>query len=155
MGCPLSESIRTKVVGVTFRNSCFQSRQGIIARHCRPGDRIQLRRERHHKKDRNAIAVRTYDGKKFGYLSRALAFKLADEVDRGYNLYGQILDVTGGGGLSHGVNIEIWFDDRRRFGAVLWGVLRGLVSIATWTLAIIGALIVIAFVAMFVFGPLE
>jgi HIRAN domain-containing protein len=98
---------RTKVVGVTKKNSDGQDRQDIVAG-LDEGDWLSLVREPENPRDPNAIAVRTTNGDQVGYLSRDKAKELAKLADKNGDLKAVILDITGGGkGQSLGVNIAI------------------------------------------------
>jgi hypothetical protein len=106
VGTPL-RSFHTKVVGVTHRNADGSSRQKII-HNCSVGDRLELVREPDNHRDSNAIKV-CWQGEQLGYISADIAFRLADEIDRGGKFAASISDLTGGTDRAptRGVNIKI------------------------------------------------
>ena len=103
--------IRTKLVGVTFRNDDGSKRQSLIRRRCRPGTVLRAIREPENEFDSDAICgwARGWLGRwgQIGYLSADLAGDLAELVDEGDRLTIRVLDVTGGWFRSRGVNVEI------------------------------------------------
>ena len=103
----VEDQIRTKVVGVTYRNDDGSDRQRIIARYCRAGTPLRLVREPGNSHDRNAVAV--FVGKRqIGYISSNLARDVARMLDEGATAEAVVTAVTGGGrGENHGVNIQI------------------------------------------------
>ena len=97
------DEIRTKVVGVTFRNDDGSNRQSILA-HCHTGDDILLRYFEYHRTP--AYGVLTEHGQ-IGNLSKELAWELGQYGDDIY-VVGKILAVTGGDrGKSFGCNIAL------------------------------------------------
>lgn len=97
------DEIRTKVVGVTFRNDDGTNRQSILA-HCHPGDEISLRYYEYHGSP--AYGVQTENGQ-IGNISQELAWDLGEYGDDVY-VAGRILEVTGGyDGLYFGCNIVL------------------------------------------------
>src|SRR5947209_2653388 len=84
---PHVRSLRTKIRGVTKRNTDGSYRQDIILTCCRCGDALFLQREPNNPVDANAIRVRRIVctdvddkprlGEQLGYLSRGLAEDLA------------------------------------------------------------------------------
>jgi len=91
---------RTKIVGVTF-----ESRQDVVAG-LRAGDPLTLRREPENPYDSAAIAVGV-GVLALGYLRREIAERLAPVIDGGAGYEAAVLDVTGGGGKSVGVNVVV------------------------------------------------
>jgi hypothetical protein len=85
----------TKVVGVTRHNHDGSDRQ-VIAKDCRPGDPIVLRHEPDNAQDANAVAVYRENGEQVGYLSAAVAEKIAPLLDADAPLTAIVSAVTGG-----------------------------------------------------------
>ena len=92
--------IRTKVVGVTY-----EGRQDIV-RKCRPGDRLELIRNRNNEHDKNAVAVFLGDDQA-GFLCRELAEKIAPLLDNEREFFCVVAETTGGEELSSGLRIDI------------------------------------------------
>jgi hypothetical protein len=108
---PQVRTLRSKLYGVSFRNADGSRRQHFI-RHCKHGDPIVLVRERTNAHDPFAVAVRTQQGQKIGYLGAHLAETISREIAEGRRVSAAIMNVTGGGGWlflkrNYGVNIEI------------------------------------------------
>ena len=72
----ITQSIRTKVVSVTFEN-----RQEII-QNLQLGEIVLMVREPMNPFDPNAIKVIRQDGCQIGYLDRQLAFRLSQRLDQ-------------------------------------------------------------------------
>jgi hypothetical protein len=112
---PTRRTIRTKVVGVTSSNEGGDSRQRIIQKHCRPGMTLEAIPEPDNEHDPNAIGIWVptrrfwFFPRRFqiGYLRADLAEELAAELRNGWAMQVQVLDVTGGGSKTQGVNIEV------------------------------------------------
>jgi len=99
--------IKTKVVGVTFRNDDGSDRQRLIARYCRAGKSLAIRRDLDNRHDEYAVAVFA-DRHQIGHLRSGLAEEVVDWLEAGMTARVTILQVTGGGrGESLGVNIQI------------------------------------------------
>jgi single-stranded-DNA-specific exonuclease len=94
-------SFFTKVVGVTF-----EGRQEVVAQLV-PGEEVFLRREPQNPYDPHAVQVVRRDGAVVGYLSSALAGRLAPRLDRGARYRATVTAVTGGGERSLGVNLRL------------------------------------------------
>lgn len=92
--------IRTKVVGVTY-----EGRQDIV-RKCRPGDRLELIRNRNNEHDKNAVAV-FFGDDQAGFLCRELAEKIAPLLDNEREFFCVVAETTGGEELSSGLRIDI------------------------------------------------
>ena len=103
--------IRTKIVGVTHRNSDGSSRQKILKRmqeEYYEGDLLYLEAEPENPYDENAIKVMNAEDEQIGYLSRDLAKTLAKRMDNGEEFSVELLEITGGyDGFALGCNIEI------------------------------------------------
>lgn len=98
--------IRTKVVGVTFRNEDGSKRQKIVAR-CNPGDELILKHEPVEDYP-FALAVHNRKGQQLGYLRDELAKDIVGYMEEGRHVQCRVLEVTGGGwGRSVGCNIEV------------------------------------------------
>jgi hypothetical protein len=106
-------SFFTKIAGVTHRNKDRKSRQFLIAQ-CRVGEELILEREPGNPVDSNAIKVLRVTGEQLGYIpAHVAASGLAKDLDRGNWPKCRIVNLTGGDGLTRGVNIEIgeWPED--------------------------------------------
>ena len=71
----LTQSIQTRVVGVTYEN-----RQTVVAQ-LEVGDEVYLVREPSNAFDPNAIMVVRQNGQQVGYLNRELAARLSSRLD--------------------------------------------------------------------------
>jgi len=109
-------AFHTKVAGVTKRNGDGTRRQSLIARYCKPGMPVILKREPDNPYDKDAVGVwikaRVFFFFKaevqIGYLNRGVAQEIARHMDRGSEVRAEISDVTGGcDGKSYGVNLFI------------------------------------------------
>jgi hypothetical protein len=111
------EKIRTKVRGVTYTNPDGSSRQALIAAHVRAGDPLRIF-HRPIGADSNACEVWAAEkpgcrnlwqkgkGVQIGYLSSDLAEQFHRQVKQD-QVTAVVLEVTGGGRKSLGVNIEL------------------------------------------------
>ena len=103
--------IRTKIVGVTHRNSDGSSRQKILKRmqeEYYEGDLLYLEAEPENPYDENAIKVMNAEDEQIGYLNRDLAKDLTKRMDNGEEFSVELLEITGGyDGFALGCNIEI------------------------------------------------
>lgn len=95
-----ADGFNTKIVGVTH-----EGRQDLVAG-VRPGEPLALVREPDNEHDPRAIAVR-YGNLKLGYLRRAIAARIAPNIDGGERYTAEVRHVTGGGARSIGVNIWV------------------------------------------------
>lgn len=100
IGNPNIKKVFTKVAGVTY-----EDRQSILPT-LHSGMPLELVREPNNFHDKNAIALYC-NGKMIGYIKRDLAMGLAFLIDRGTRVEGEIVEITGGDGLSYGCNIEL------------------------------------------------
>jgi hypothetical protein len=106
-------SFFTKVAGVTYRNKDGKSRQRLISQ-CRVGEELVLKREPDNPADPNAIKVLRVTGEQLGYVpAHVAASGLASDLDSGERCKCRVASLTGGNGLTRGVNIEIgeWPED--------------------------------------------
>jgi uncharacterized Zn-finger protein len=113
LGAAAGSSFFTKIAGVTHRNNDRKSRQRLIAQ-CRVGEELVLERESDSPVDTNAIKVLRLTGEHLGYIpAHVAASGLAKDLDRGEQPKCRIVNLTGGDGLTRGVNIEIgeWPED--------------------------------------------
>jgi hypothetical protein len=116
----LSETIHTKIRGVTNSNEDGSSRQSLINKYVdEDGGLLLLERERDNLHDANAIAVHIWpdidiEGEtKIGYLSGDLAAKLAPILDSGGDIVCMATERTGGDeDKSFGVNLELTISTR-------------------------------------------
>ena len=110
----IAQEIRTKVVGVSFRNDDFISRQKYIKK-CLVGDQIFLLHNPDNEHDPFAVEVyresRPGSGRyqQIGFLGRHIAPDVAMHMDGGGEALAEITAITGGTGhkRSRGVNIRI------------------------------------------------
>ena len=108
---PKYRFVRSKVAGVTHRNSDGVSRQALISRFARRGTSITLIREPNNPYQRNALGV-WIDGPgrtvQIGYIKSELLADVIELIDAGRLESIQIAEVTGGDPpRSFGVNIVI------------------------------------------------
>ncbi len=96
-----AQSFVTKVVGVSF-----EGRQDI-AQTLEEGAELSIVRQPHNAYDPCACAVITAAGLHVGYLRRQIARVIAPLCDAGAVYVAHVLQVTGGGERSWGVNIEV------------------------------------------------
>jgi len=106
-----SQTIKSKVVGVTFCNADGTDRQAVIRQFCRSGVRLiaHLERNNPHSPDGKAVGV-GINGHQIGYIRGELVADagIARHMDVGGLIDVVILNTTGGtAGDSHGVNIKI------------------------------------------------
>lgn len=86
----------TKVAGVTHDNPGGENRLRVLGRAI-VGDRLRLVRERSNRHSRSAIRIELAEsGEQLGYVGSDLAAELAPRMDRGMEVVGWILDLTGG-----------------------------------------------------------
>lgn len=97
------KTIRTKVVGVTHRNSDGSSRQENIAC-CSPGDQLELDYFSYHGSP--AFSVLDGSGNQIGNLSAEIARVIFD-LPPDFITYVSVKQITGGDSLNYGCNIEI------------------------------------------------
>jgi hypothetical protein len=109
----------SKVVGVTRHNHDGSDRQ-VIARDCRPGEPLTLRREPDNPQDQNAVAVFRANGEQVGYLSASVAEQIAPLLDADAAITAVVSEVTGGTPdmPNYGVNIRIHDNDADGHDAV-------------------------------------
>ena len=147
-GATAPRSFFTKIVGVTHRNKDRTSRQRLIAQCC-VGEELILEREPDNPVDTNAIKVLRATGQQLGYIRAEVAANhLARDLDHGERPKCRIVNLTGGDGLTRGVNIEIeeWQVDSRRAEAAVpnetappagWIIFLILAIIAVTVLAVV------------------
>ena len=114
-------SFFTKIAGVTHRNKDRKSRQSLIGG-CSVGEELILEREPDNAVDPNAIKVCRMTGEQLGYIpAQVAASGLTRDLDRGERPRCRIVNLTGGGGLTRGVNIEIgeWPKDSHPSGTAI------------------------------------
>jgi hypothetical protein len=104
----------SKVAGVSHDNEDGSSRQYAIRKFCKSGTPLSLKREPANKHDKTAIGVWVYGKNLFrkgdfqiGYISSSLSHELAPRMDAGWAVTAAVKEVTGGGDLTYGCNIEI------------------------------------------------
>lgn len=101
-GSRIAETIRTKVVGVTFQNDDGESRQDILSR--MTGDEeIEIEKTTY---NGEPAAYVKWDNKILGYLSAELAKDLAARYPNA-RYTAEILEISGGGVQTFGCNIEL------------------------------------------------
>ncbi|MFN7019885.1 MAG: HIRAN domain-containing protein [Phycisphaerales bacterium] len=92
--------LKTSVAGV--------SRRQDVARQCRPGDILELRREPNNQADSNAVMVIHPRHGQVGYISAFRAATIALLIDRyGFKFSASVLCVTGWDKENLGVNIKV------------------------------------------------
>lgn len=114
-------SFFTKITGVTHHNKDGKSRQRLISQ-CQVGEELLLEREPDNRVDPNAIKISRVTGEQLGYIpAHVAASGLAKNLDRGERPKCRIVNLTGGDGLTRGVNIEIgeWPDGSHRSEAAI------------------------------------
>lgn len=144
----IGSSFFTKIAGVTYRNKNRTSRQRLIGL-CRVGEALVLEREPDNPVDPNAIKVLRATGEQLGYIpAHVAASGLARDLDRGEHPRCRISALTGGDGLTRGVNLEIgeWPDDSHLSGTAIpddpassygWIVLVAAIIVAAVLLAVL------------------
>ena len=95
-----SFGFNTKIVGVTF-----EGRQDLIAG-LQPGQELELVRQPENAYDPNAVAVH-YGRLQLGFVRKAIAARIAPNIDAGERYRAEIKHITGGGTRSVGVNIWV------------------------------------------------
>lgn len=108
-------TIYTKVAGVTHPNSDGSDRQKIIVR-CRVGEHVQLVREPDNPYDRYAVRVLNQAGEQIGYIpaeftgnDQGIGWCVGRNMDRGEEYIARVANITGGAGLSYGMNLQLVF----------------------------------------------
>jgi len=94
----------SKIVGVTFKNGDGEDRQ-VLLKTLKPKQLLQFERDPENEYDPTAVKVLTSEGKQLGFLPKAEAKRVAEQLDRGATIYAFVAEVTGGGKYSHGCNI--------------------------------------------------
>jgi hypothetical protein len=108
------KSFYTNVAGVTHRNPDGSDRQGIVSC-CPKGERVNLIREPDNPYDSFAVKVVRANGEQIGYLPAHVVrnegggWNVARCMDRGCKYIAQVSSVTGGGGMSYGLNLQVTF----------------------------------------------
>ena len=112
-----AETIHAKVAGVNFKNPDGRSRQQHIRRYCAASLPIILRRNPGNARDKNTVEVWVsapgllflQSEVQIGHLSPELAATIADHIDHGGTVTGEITEITGGrhGDGLVGVNIVL------------------------------------------------
>lgn len=85
------------LAGVTYCNADGTDRQSLLKK-CRSGEEVELRREPDNPHDKFAISVVTARGEILGYIP-AGDRRLANEIDRGFQIRASIVAITGGPNL--------------------------------------------------------
>lgn len=101
-----SKKIITKLVGVTYANSDGKSRQTLLSV-INTGDSLSLYHNKYNQYDKNCIDVRNKNGEILGHISKELSAKIAPGIDKNVPYQAKVLNITGGGNLKYGCNIEI------------------------------------------------
>ena len=106
---------KTKVAGVTHKNSDGTERQKIIKK-CKTGENLLLIREPNNPYDKSAISVHRESGEQIGYIASHVSKTeheaipgLADEIDKGRKITAKVFEIIGGFEFdkSYGCLIEI------------------------------------------------
>lgn len=98
----IAETIRTKVVGVTFQNDDGENRQDILS-HMTGDEEIEIEKTTY---NGEPAAYVKWDNKILGYLSAELAKDLAARYPNAHYT-AEILEISGGGLQTFGCNIEL------------------------------------------------
>ena len=112
-----AETIHTKVAGVGFRNPDGRSRQQHIRKYCSAFMPIILRRDPGNARDKNTVEVWVsapgllfqHAEVQIGHLAPELAATIADHIDHGGTVTGEITEITSdrrAGGIL-GVNLVL------------------------------------------------
>ncbi|MHC5539120.1 HIRAN domain-containing protein [Singulisphaera rosea] len=103
--------MHSKVAGVTMTNDDGSSRQHLIRRYCRAGQRLVVVREPDNPYDTHAVAIYLARPKaSIGFIGSHISPFLGATIDRGGRVDVTISEVTGGkGGKYYGANIVIDF----------------------------------------------
>ncbi len=96
-----ADAFFTKAAGTTF-----EDRQAIV-RELKNGQEIRMEREPENPFDKNAIALKTADGRRFGFLKAGIAKHLAPLLDKGRNYAASVAAVTGREHETCGVNLLV------------------------------------------------
>lgn len=91
-----SQTFKVRLAGVSHDNDDGTSRQALLAR-CKPGERVELRREPDNAYDPYAIAVHRTSGEQIGYIP-AGDRRLAEHIDRGGEVAAHIVVIDGRAG---------------------------------------------------------
>jgi hypothetical protein len=143
-----AQTMRSKVVGVTFENADGSDRQSIIRKHCRPGVPLEVRPEPNNPADENALSLWVQRGGLFasgsvqiGYVRAELAEQLQELLEDGCTISGHILEVTGGGRKNYGANIELRVENAVEAHSGLGLLWAGLANVARGLAGILVALV--------------
>jgi hypothetical protein len=109
------ETLHTKVAGVNFKNPDGRSRQQHIRKYCSASMPIILRRDPGNTRDKNTVEVWVSapgllflrSEVKIGHLSPELAANIADHIDHGGTVTGEITEISGGRDGLVGVSIVL------------------------------------------------
>lgn len=101
--------IKTKIVGVTYKNEDGTRRQEIISE-LLPSESLKLV-DMATPEYPEAIGVFDLADQQCGFLNKSLATALREQHPNFQDFSVQVLDITGGDGRSYGCNIEITTDD--------------------------------------------
>jgi len=141
-------SIKTKIVGVTRKNSDGTKRQDLLEMLKRHREKeLVLMPEPDNPASDHAIAVYDRTGDQLGYLKDDLAEELFDELQEIGTAYAEVLEVTGGDGKSYGCNIEIPYDDEEGLTHLILPENYGKSDSATGMFMLLVIFVVIAFIA--------
>jgi len=101
--------IKTKIVGIAYKNDNGMPRQELLLRAKLRGDEyVNLEHEKNNPNSDHAIAVRDINGHQLGYLKDALAADIIDWIKKRGSTKAQILNITGGEDeVNFECNIEI------------------------------------------------
>ncbi len=100
-GIAEAESFVTKVMGVSF-----EGRQEVVGKLVRD-EALVVARQPSNPSDPNAIALARGTGEQVGFLRRQIAEALAPVMDAGTRYVAHVLEVTGGGERTMGVNVRV------------------------------------------------
>jgi len=109
------ETIHAKVAGVNFKNPDGRSRQQHIRKYCSASMPIILRRDPGNTRDKNTVEVwvsapgllSLRSEVQIGHLSPELAANIANHIDHGGTVTGEITEISGGRDGLVSVNIVL------------------------------------------------
>jgi hypothetical protein len=152
-------SFFTKIAGVTF-----EGRQRMIPR-CSEGESLRLVRDRTNLYDKGAIKILRSNGEQLGFIPSHVSREgdpsgLAYRMDHGSRYECRIKNITGGGEKSLGVNIEVTeITERESYEDLVQRRLKelkaerhqndltsGKISNLAWLIAVVLALLLLAFI---------
>lgn len=102
-----TQSIITKVVGVSFDNRQLIIRRLIDKRLLYIGAKLQIQQDRNNKYDRFAVQVLASDNSQIGYLSKDINRTFYEGLQSGKRYDVQVINIAGGNSYNYGITIHI------------------------------------------------